>query len=311
MSLARADCLFFLPITCLLLFLLPSPVLLADPSLELSIDEVSALAGDQSFGLPVHLTNVTDTIAGIEFWFQLDRPGAAFFVPKIDTVGTLLAGWDYLDVRLMGGSDLGVKVTAAADLTPPITNRGFGPQSGDTPLLKLQVSIPEQPDPITEFALIHIITEVEQFGFATPQGGALCVECEEEIVTTFFRCTEWHPDPDSGCVNWIEVTQPPIDSAHTDTTYSCWVDTACVRIDGGRVTIIDPVCGNIDGSLDGLVTMGDLTLLIDHLFISLEPLRWPSIGNVDGSSDDLVTMGDLTKLIDHLFISLDDLDCVE
>jgi uncharacterized protein (TIGR02145 family) len=62
--------------------------------------------------------------------------------------------------------------------------------------------------------------------------------------------------------------------------------------------------GNVDGSTDGLVTMGDLTVLIDHLFISLTPLVCPEAGNVDQSTDGLITMGDLTVLIDHLFISL-------
>jgi hypothetical protein len=62
--------------------------------------------------------------------------------------------------------------------------------------------------------------------------------------------------------------------------------------------------GNIDGSEDNLVTMADLTVLIDHLFISLAPLVCFDAGNVDMSADGLVTMSDLTVLIDHLFITL-------
>jgi len=62
--------------------------------------------------------------------------------------------------------------------------------------------------------------------------------------------------------------------------------------------------GNIDGSEDDLVTMGDLTVLIDHLFITLTPLACPEAGNVDLDADGLVTMGDLTVMIDNLFISL-------
>ncbi len=50
--------------------------------------------------------------------------------------------------------------------------------------------------------------------------------------------------------------------------------------------------------------MGDLTVLIDHLFISLVPLACIDEGNVDMSTDSLITMGDLTTPIDHLFISL-------
>ncbi len=65
-----------------------------------------------------------------------------------------------------------------------------------------------------------------------------------------------------------------------------------------------PSVGNVDSSPDNMVTMGDLTILIDHLFISLAPLTCIDEGNVDGSIDKSVTMGDLTVLIDHLFISL-------
>ncbi len=68
-----------------------------------------------------------------------------------------------------------------------------------------------------------------------------------------------------------------------------------------------PSVGNVDGSADNLVTMGDLTVMIDALFISLVPIGCPSEGNIDQSVDGLITMGDLTVLIDALFISLDPL----
>jgi hypothetical protein len=67
---------------------------------------------------------------------------------------------------------------------------------------------------------------------------------------------------------------------------------------------VGPSVGNVDGSTDNLITMSDLTVLIDHLFISLAPLTCVDAGNVDLSPDELVTMSDLTVLIDHLFISL-------
>ncbi len=62
--------------------------------------------------------------------------------------------------------------------------------------------------------------------------------------------------------------------------------------------------GNVDCSADELITMSDLTVMIDHLFITLSPLCCPAEANTDGSSDELITMGDLTALIDHLFITL-------
>ena len=69
--------------------------------------------------------------------------------------------------------------------------------------------------------------------------------------------------------------------------------------------------GNVDGSLDELVTIGDLTVLNDHLFGSLKPLDCWEEGNIDGSLPEgpgSVSMGDLTRMIDFLFISFTPLD---
>ncbi|MBD3257027.1 hypothetical protein GF377_01245 [candidate division GN15 bacterium] len=68
--------------------------------------------------------------------------------------------------------------------------------------------------------------------------------------------------------------------------------------------------GNVDGSGDDAVTLGDLTIMVDHLFISLDPIDCWEEGNLDGSLPEgpgSVTLADLTILIDHLFISLDPL----
>lgn len=65
--------------------------------------------------------------------------------------------------------------------------------------------------------------------------------------------------------------------------------------------------GNADGSADDEATLGDLTVMIDHLFISLSPLDCWEECNLDGSQPEgsgSVTLGDLTIMIDHLFISL-------
>ncbi|MBD3256878.1 PKD domain-containing protein [candidate division GN15 bacterium] len=80
-----------------------------------------------------------------------------------------------------------------------------------------------------------------------------------------------------------------------------WSTALTVDI-GGCCT--GPSVGNIDGSPDNAVTLGDLTVMIDHLFISLEPLECDEEGNTDMSPDGAVSLGDLTVLIDHLFISL-------
>ncbi len=63
--------------------------------------------------------------------------------------------------------------------------------------------------------------------------------------------------------------------------------------------------GNVDCDPLDEVTMGDLTVLIDHLFITLTPVCNEGEANIDLAPE--ITMGDLTVLIDHLFISLDPL----
>jgi hypothetical protein len=63
--------------------------------------------------------------------------------------------------------------------------------------------------------------------------------------------------------------------------------------------------GNVDCGADGLVTMDDLTVLIDHLFISLDPLCCPNQAVLD--QDVTISMSDMTVLIDHLFITLEPL----
>ena len=62
--------------------------------------------------------------------------------------------------------------------------------------------------------------------------------------------------------------------------------------------------GNIDNDPEDLVDLGDLTKLIDYLFISFTEPDCILEANTDGDLEGLVDLSDLTKLIDYLFISL-------
>ena len=64
------------------------------------------------------------------------------------------------------------------------------------------------------------------------------------------------------------------------------------------------------GNPDGQVSLGDLTQLVDFLFISLQhPWEPFERGNVDCSADGQVSLGDLTAMVDFLFISLEPFGC--
>ncbi|UCC43746.1 MAG: M28 family peptidase [Candidatus Zixiibacteriota bacterium] len=61
------------------------------------------------------------------------------------------------------------------------------------------------------------------------------------------------------------------------------------------------LAGNVDGDPEDICDVGDLTVLIDYLFISYSLPGCLSEADVDGQAG--VDVGDLTRLIDFLFIS--------
>jgi len=63
--------------------------------------------------------------------------------------------------------------------------------------------------------------------------------------------------------------------------------------------------GNVDGDPGEVVDIGDLTALIDYLFITkpAPELPCPEEANIDGDTEGVIDIGDLTALIDYLFIT--------
>ncbi len=81
----------------------------------------------------------------------------------------------------------------------------------------------------------------------------------------------------------------------TPTSAHALVQRALVYFGETGTIVVD---GDIDGG--GTVDIGDLTILIDNLFISFQPLSNPSRADVDGSC--WVDVGDLTYYILYLFL---------
>ncbi len=61
--------------------------------------------------------------------------------------------------------------------------------------------------------------------------------------------------------------------------------------------------GNVNCDYRDDITLGDVSLLIDHLYIS--GVRLPNLqeANIDGDPDGVISIGDVSLLIDHLFIT--------
>ncbi len=65
--------------------------------------------------------------------------------------------------------------------------------------------------------------------------------------------------------------------------------------------------GNVDNDPGDQVDIGDLTALINNLFITFEPIACVAEANCDGDPGNNIDIGDLTALINNLFITFDPL----
>jgi sugar lactone lactonase YvrE len=113
------------------------------------------------------------------------------------------------------------------------------------------------------------------------------------------------PNPEQGdndgdtvgnfCDNCVDTHNP--DQADSDGDGTGDACQSCC----GQYT--DGYSGNVNNSTDGKITLSDITVLIDHVFISKAELECPEDGNTNGSEDGKRTLSDITRMIDHVFIS--------
>jgi len=90
-------------------------------------------------------------------------------------------------------------------------------------------------------------------------------------------------------------------AATPDNTYGWGIINVNAAIDwDGSGVCCEGVLGNVNCS--GWVDIADLQLLVDHLYIDLEPLCCPDEGDLDGSGG--VDIADLQLMLDHMFLGL-------
>lgn len=71
------------------------------------------------------------------------------------------------------------------------------------------------------------------------------------------------------------------------------------------------ITGNVDCDPNGAVDIADLSVMIDHMFISFTPLCCGAEANTDGDPEGVVDISDLSRLIDFLYINLAPLSACE
>ena len=309
----------------LAIVILFGPATRAQERLLITINDVVEAPEEQGI-LEVSLANPVDEIGSIVLHLMLTRNDIANFEVvsesghfwiEVDTVGTLLSGCQSVSAEAILTGEMGLDLRLIAHSNWPALAHGLMPQSGQV-LFRVPVNImPMPPIPLDDYtAEACVSTDYGQwFDFATPEGESIGWTTEQVTDTSYYMCTMWEPPPGEECLEWTKVFKWECPDGECDSviiqTYDIPViDETQVTIDNGSVTMDVWVCGDVNG--DGNVTIGDISVMIDHLFINNPPIDPIEPGNVNCSTEQpvVLTIGDISTLIDHLFVTQGPLCCI-
>jgi len=218
-------------------------------------------------------------------------------IGNVDTVGTLCAGWEYVDGRSLSGMGFDLNIVGIADMPPPPLTPGIPPQEGGV-LINMLADVFDIPDTMTNTTANILISSQ---CFSDPDGNCIGeVVIDSVLDTTCFMCTVW---ADSVCLNWEETWPPPpegCDSMVIEWEY--FLDTTGVILYPGSITVVapPPICGDINDDQLG-PNVADLTYLVAYLFLGGPPPPIMEAANVNGIGN--VNIADLTYLVAYLFQS--------
>ena len=63
--------------------------------------------------------------------------------------------------------------------------------------------------------------------------------------------------------------------------------------------------GNVNADVGGTVNLSDLTVLVNSLFVTFDPLPCVAEANINGDAACGITLSDVTKLVNHLFVTFE------
>jgi hypothetical protein len=295
-------------VSLLLTILLAAPVISAQPAeLEVGIENLGIEPGTSQFSIGVFMRNTVDTVIHFNILIQLDRPDIIYFEPDIDTVGTLISGWESVQIVPLGEFENAIEIDAQANLSnPPEITPGIGPQSGETPLFKLLASLDELPDTMPDQTVtIHMLTYPSWFRFYNQEEQVIGLNHETVCDSVHFLCLQWVED--TICLYWEKVSFPPYDSSAYECENLPFIDSSIVKTYPGSVTAMLSTCGDVDGN--GEVDISDITRIISYLYLGGDPPPVLRVANPDGSTDGTIDISDITYLIAALYIDHREMIC--
>ena len=281
-----------------------SPVQAQSLELYVSISDSSDYPGETTV-LPVYIANYNDTISGFVMTLTLSSEVASF-QPSIITEGTLIANWEYIDVRPAADAPLDLHITGLADAYFPSTHTpGFPPLANQKLFFKLLLKVADLKDTASvRVCDIDIVPDIQKTNFSTSDFRLVGLVTDTTYDTLWYDCASWFFD---SCVTWVQVSGPPADYMYVDTNIIAWLDTSAVYYEEGSLSAMVPVCGDLTG--EGAVDISDITGLISFLYLNGEPPVCLLAANVDNSPDGTVDISDITRLIQNLYLSGTPLEC--
>lgn len=270
------------------------------PELILRADDVTVKITDTAGVLTIYLKNSVDSVAGYQFWIQLDRPDIIQFTETFDTTGTLSSGWDLVHVHSASGAGFDVQVAGLADdilvvgVPPPI-----GPQTTEQPLIRLPFKVLSLPTYITDrTALVNISRMPAQLSFSRPNGTTIGASYRVVEDTACWHCDSWLG---TACLNWSRVVGPPCDSTSISLDTIPYIDSLKLATVPGSVTNLNCLRTTEDTDINGdgmPMAISDLVDLIRYIVGDTDSIGDPRSADVNG--DCVIDWGDAI-LLDSLF----------
>ena len=275
----------------------------AAPQLTIRADTVVVNRFDSTGLLNIYLKSTVDTVVGVQFWLQLNRPDIALFEEAFDTSGTLLSGWDLVHVHSIGGMGTDVRVVGLAnDLTVPGSGAPILPSEEERLLVRISFRVLAIPDTMTDRTAAVLINGVpSELSFSRPNGTTIGITLAERADTTCLHCMYWIGND---CQQWQLASGPPCDTIIVTLDTIPIIDTLTLTTVPGSISICNRTVWDLDINDDGIVgTVRDLVDLMRYVAGDTNAVGNPIDADVNG--DCRIDWGDailLDSFFNHIII---------
>jgi len=189
------------------------------------IADVTATSADSLIRVPVQISFPKDTLAGVEMYFTIDENRNVHFASDdvrpdglsraVDTAGTIMSGWEWVDVNTLENTMFDLKMAGLADwpdqeMTAPVSPR-------DSAILTTLYLRLDDTYPLTAGTRFDIRINSKKSGFSDPTGNSIGVVTTHEKV-----CAQYIGD---SCARW-QVARVGV------------LDTTVVGFKNGSITIV-------------------------------------------------------------------------